>query len=125
MRVLSDVGGDDAPAVSHPPKEHRMSTKVTIIFDNPKDPQEFEAHYADLVDRARKLPGVLRMETSKVWPKEDGTATPAYRSIDLYFPDYDVASAAVETPEAADYFPRAFELATGGARAVFFDVEEP
>ena len=101
-----------------------MTTKITIIFDNPDDAGAFEDAYADLIDRARKIPGVLRMETSKVWPKEDGTPTPAYRLIDLYLPDYDTASAAVSTPEAAEFFPRAFELATGGARAVFADIEE-
>jgi uncharacterized protein (TIGR02118 family) len=101
-----------------------MTTKITIIFDNPDDPSAFEGAYRDLIDRARKIPGVLRMETAKVWPKEDGTPTPAYRLIDLYLPDYDTASAAVTTPEAAEFFPRAFELATGGARAVFADVEE-
>ncbi len=101
-----------------------MTTKITIIFDNPDDPSAFEDAYGDLIDRARKIPGLLRMETSKVWPKEDGTPTPAYRLIDLYLPDYETASAAVTTPEAAEFFPRAFELATGGARAVFADVED-
>jgi hypothetical protein len=100
-----------------------MTTKITVIFDNPESPTDFEAAYPDLVDRARKIPGVPRMETSKVWPKEDGSPTPAYRMIDLYLPDYDTASRAVTTPEAGDFFPRAFELATGGARAVFFDIE--
>ena len=101
-----------------------MSTKITVIFEHPQDPGAFEDAYADLIDRARKIPGVLRMETAKVWPKEDGTPTPAYRLIDLYLPDYDTASAAVSTPEAAEFFPRAFELATGGARAVFAEIEE-
>jgi hypothetical protein len=101
-----------------------MTTKITVIFDNPNDTKVFENAYADLIARARKIPGVLKMETSKVWPKEDGTPTPAYRLIDLYLPDYDTASAAVNTPEAGDFFPRAFELATGGARAVFAELEE-
>ena len=101
-----------------------MTTKITVIVDNPENPEEFEAAYPDLLDRARKIPSVLRIETAKVWPKEDGTPTPAYRLIDLYLPDYDTASAAVATPEAAEFFPRAFELATGGARAVFAEVEE-
>ncbi|MGF0114796.1 EthD family reductase [Promicromonospora sp. Marseille-Q5078] len=101
-----------------------MTTKITLIYDNPVDPTAFEAAYPDLIDRARKIPGVQRMETSKVWPKEDGTATPAYRMIDLYFPDYDAASSAVQTPEMGAFFPRALELATGGAKAVFADVEE-
>jgi len=101
-----------------------MTTKITIIFDNPVDPEAFEAAYPDLLDRAREVPGVVHREASKVWPKEDGSPTPAYRMIDLYFPDYDAASAAVGTPEMQAFFPRAFELATGGARAVFADVEE-
>lgn len=29
------------------------------------------------------------METAKVWPKKEGTPTPAYRLIDLYLPDND------------------------------------
>jgi hypothetical protein len=33
-----------------------MSTKITVIFDNPLDPAAFEDAYADLIDRARKIP---------------------------------------------------------------------
>ncbi|WP_433167134.1 hypothetical protein [Kribbella sp. CA-247076] len=101
-----------------------MTTKITVIFDNPDSPDAFERAYPDLLERARKIPGVLRIETAKVWPKEDGSPTPAYRLIDFYLPDYATASAAVATPEAGEFFPRAFELATGGARAVFAELEE-
>jgi uncharacterized protein (TIGR02118 family) len=101
-----------------------MTTKITLIFDNPVDPAAFESSYPDLVDRARKVPGVLRMETSKVWPKEDGTATAAYRMIDLYFADYDAANASLGTPEMGAFFPRALELASGGMTGLFSNVEE-
>lgn len=102
-----------------------MPTKITVIYDNPIDPAAFEAGYAaGQVALARRIPGVQRIETSKVWPKEDGTPTPAYRMVDLYFSDYGAASAAVTTPEAADLFPSIFGLATGGVRIVFADVEE-
>ena len=101
-----------------------MTTKITVIFDNPDSPQEFESAYPDLLAQARKIPGVLRIETSKVWPKEDGSPTPAYRLIDMYLPGYDEASEAVTTAEAGEFFRRAFALATGGARAVFAEVEE-
>ena len=101
-----------------------MPTKITVIYDNPTDPEAFEAGYAP----ARwSWPGSCRAAThrdSKVWPKEDGTATPAYRMLDLYFPDYDTASAAVTTAEAAALFPSILGLATGGLRIVFADVEE-
>ena len=64
------------------------------------------------------------METSKVWPKEDGGPTPAYRLMDMYFTDYDAASAAVTTEEAGAFFPSVLALATGGVRIVFADVEQ-
>ena len=102
-----------------------MPTTITVIFDNPTDPAAFEAGYADgFVDLARALPGLQRLETSKVWPKEDGSPTPAYRMLVLYFADYAAASAAVTTEAAGAFFPAAMGLATGGARFVFFDVEE-
>jgi uncharacterized protein (TIGR02118 family) len=101
-----------------------VPTKITVIYDNPTDPDAFEKAYADgLVTLAEKLPGLTHLETSKVWPKEDGTPTPAYRMIDLYFPDYETASAAVTTAEAGALFPRIFEPASGGVRVVFADVE--
>ena len=101
-----------------------MNTKITLIYDNPADPGTFEAGYPDQLALAKKIPGIQKLETSKVWPKEDGSATPAYRLVDLYFHDYDAASEAVASPEAAAFFPGVFELATGGVRIVFADVEE-
>lgn len=101
-----------------------MPTKITFIYDNPTDPAAFEAGYAevDQVALARAVPGVLRVEESRVWPKEDGSPTPAYRMLDLYFADYDAACAAVATPAAGRLFPSVFGLATGGARILFSDV---
>jgi uncharacterized protein (TIGR02118 family) len=102
-----------------------MPTKITVIYDNPTDPEAFEAGYAEgQAELAKKLPGMVKFESSKVWPKEDGSPTPAYRMFDLYFDDYDTASAAVATAEAAELFPSIFGLATGGVRILFSDIEE-
>ena len=102
-----------------------MPTKVTVIYNNPTDPEAFEAGYAQgQVELARALPGLIRIETSKVWPKEDGSPTPAYRMLDLYFPDYDTASLAVTTEQAGALFPNILGLGTGGATFLFSDVEE-
>jgi uncharacterized protein (TIGR02118 family) len=100
-----------------------MPTKITIIYDNPTDPDVFESDYSGQIDLAKALPGLTRIEASKVWPKEDGSPTPLYRMVDLYFPDYDTASAAVTTAEAAALFPSIFGLATGGVRIAFSDIE--
>ncbi|WP_025737933.1 EthD family reductase [Mycobacterium genavense] len=90
-------------------------TKLTVIYDNPTDPAAFEAAYeSEQLEAARRIPGYLRLEASKVWPKEDGSPTPAYRMIALYYPTYDDVSVAVATPEAGAFFEALGRIATGG-----------
>ena len=101
-----------------------MPTKITVIYDHPQDRDTFEAGYPDQLALAEKIPGVDRLESSKVWPKEDGTPTPAYRLLDLYFADYDTANDAAASVEAGAFFRSALALATGGVRIVFADIEE-
>ena len=99
-------------------------TKITAIYDNPVDPAAFESAYeSEQLEAARRIPGHIRFEASKVWPKEDGSPTPAYRMIDLYFPDYAAASAAVTNPEAAAFFEALGRLSTGGVRVLFSEIE--
>jgi uncharacterized protein (TIGR02118 family) len=98
-------------------------TKITVIYDNPKDPKAFEAGYPEQLALAMAIPGIQRTEASKVPPKEDGSPTPAYRMLDMYFSDYDAASAAVTTEAATAFFPAVFESATGGVRIMFAEIE--
>lgn len=101
-----------------------MPTKITFIYDHPSDPTTFEAGFAEgHLALASGIPGVRRVESSKMWPKEDGSPTPAYRMVDLWFDDYGAACAAVATPEAGRLFPAVFGLATGGVTILFSDVE--
>lgn len=101
-----------------------MTTKVTFIYDNPTDPMAFEAGYPRLLVLAKAMPGLQHLETSRVWPKEDRSPTPAYRLMDLYFGGYHTASMATSSEEAGDLFPAVLALATGGVRIVFADIEE-
>jgi uncharacterized protein (TIGR02118 family) len=99
-------------------------TKITVIYDNPEDPAAFESVYpTEQLEAARRIPGYIRFETSKVWPKEDGSPTPAHRMIDLYYPDYAAASVAVTTPEAGAFFEAMARLSTGGVRVLFSEIE--
>lgn len=100
-----------------------MTTTITVVYDNPRDPDAFEAGYPEQVALARKLPGICSLRSAKVWPKEDGSPTPAYRLLDLGFPYYESASAAADTVEAAAFFASVFQLGTGGVRIVFADIE--
>jgi hypothetical protein len=101
-----------------------MPTKITVIYENPVAPAVFEEGCPAQLMLARALPGLQRIESAKVWPKEDGKPTPAYRTLDLYFDGYETASKAVTTPEAGAFFPTIFELGTGGVRILFSHIEE-
>jgi uncharacterized protein (TIGR02118 family) len=98
------------------------ATKITFVYSNPADPAAFEEAYPDQLALARSLPGVTRVEVSKVWPKEDGSPTPAYRFLDLYFADYAAASAAAG--EAGPLVGATLEHATGGVAIAFAEVLE-
>lgn len=100
-----------------------MPTKITLIIDNPSDAEAFESDYAGIAALAHELPGVRRVESAKVWPKEDGTPTPAHRTLDLYFDSYDDASAAVTTPAAGELFQRLGGTGTT-FMGLFSDIEE-
>jgi uncharacterized protein (TIGR02118 family) len=95
-------------------------TKITFVYSNPEDPAAFEAAYPEQVALARKLPGLARLQASKVWPKEDGSPTPAYRLLDLYFADY--ASASAAAAEAGPLVAATLEHATGGVVIAFAEV---
>ncbi len=100
-----------------------MQTKISVIYDNPGDVEAFEREYADSLRLASGVPGVERIESWKVWPKGDGTPTPAYRLLDLLFPDYDTASSAVSSEAGGAFVAHVFALATGGVRIVFAGAE--
>jgi uncharacterized protein (TIGR02118 family) len=97
-------------------------TKISFVYSNPADPDAFEAAYPDQLALARKLPGLIRLQASKVWPKEDGSPTPAYRLLDLYFAGYAAASAAAA--EAGSLVGATLEHATGGVAIAFAEVVE-
>ncbi|PJJ55237.1 EthD family reductase [Compostimonas suwonensis] len=100
-----------------------MPTKITIIIDNPADPEAFESGYPEIVALAQQLPQLRRTESAKVWPKEDGTPTPSHRTLDLYFDSYDDASAAVSTPAAGEFFQRLVGTGTPFT-GLFSDIEQ-
>ena len=102
--------------------EQVKPTKISFVYSNPADPDAFETAYPDQIALARKLPGLTRLQTSKVWPKEDGSPPPAYRLLDLYFADYAAASAAAS--EAGPLVAATVEHATGGVVIAFAEVLE-
>lgn len=102
--------------------ERDNPTKITFVYSNPVDAAAFEEAYPDQLALARKLPGLTRLQASKVWPKEDGSPTPAYRLLDLYFDDYAAASAAAA--QAGPLVGATREHATGGVLIAFAEIVE-
>ena len=102
--------------------EQGKPTKISFVYSNPTDPAAFEAAYPGQLALARQLPGVIRLQSSKVWPKEDGSPAPAYRLLDLYFADYAAASKAAA--EAGPLVGATLEHATGGVMIAFAEVIE-
>ncbi len=101
-----------------------MTVKLTVVYDNPTDPDAFEKHYKEVhVGLAGAIPDVQRAELSKVFPKEDGTATPAWRTADLYFADYDTACAALASPAAQAAVQDALQIGTAGVKFLLCDIE--
>ncbi|MGN6326723.1 EthD family reductase [Pseudolysinimonas sp.] len=100
-----------------------MPTKIELIVDNLDDADAFDAALPGLLDLARALPALERLESGKVWPKEDGTPTPAFRTLTLWFPGYDEASAATSSTEGGAFFPAFFGAAGGKVTGLFTDVE--
>jgi uncharacterized protein (TIGR02118 family) len=103
-----------------------MTVKLTIVVDNPTDPDAFEAMYNSPATKELrgKIPSVQRVESAKVFPKEDGSPTPAYRTIDIYFSDYATACAALATPETGAVAGGLVQAATGGIRFLLSDIED-
>jgi hypothetical protein len=104
-------------------EKNLMQTKITLIIDNPADPEAFEREFPELLADAKALPGQVRLESAKVWPHEDGTPTPAHRTLDIYFESYDAASHAVSVPETGAFFGKLDSMG-GTFTGLFCEVEE-
>ncbi len=118
--------GSTLPGVRGPRRvgyEGVMTVKLTVIIDNPTDPGSFEQHFGQHKQLATKLPNLQRAEFAKVFPKEDGSPTPKWRTVDLYFADYDTAVAALSSPEGQALAQDAVATATGGIDFLLSDIE--
>jgi uncharacterized protein (TIGR02118 family) len=100
-----------------------MTAKLTMIYANPVDEEEFERRYKVHKQLVAQIPDLLRTEYGKVFPKEDGTPRPRWRTADLYFADYDTAVAAFEHENGMAVARDAFDLATGGVEFLLSAVE--
>ncbi len=101
-----------------------MSVKLSVVYDNPTDPEAFEKYYTDVhLPLVAKVPNIRRAETAKIFPKEDGSPTPAYRLAELYFDDYETASASIASPEGQAALADAKQLGSAGVKFLLCNID--
>jgi hypothetical protein len=100
-----------------------MTTKITVMFDVPQDPDAFEVDYHEQVALAATIPHLQRIETHSVWPTGHDSPVLAYRLVELFFQDRCAVGGAMGSQQAEGFFPRVFGLGSGGVHIVLHDLE--
>jgi hypothetical protein len=100
-------------------------TKIELLVENLGASQQgFDDAFPALLVQADSLPGVQRIESARVWPREDGSETPASRTLGLYFAGYEEASAATASPEGYRFFLAFYAAAGERVTEIFSDVTD-
>jgi uncharacterized protein (TIGR02118 family) len=99
--------------------------KVTVIYGNPKSPEQFESYYkATHLPLAAKIKGVSRAEFTKFMRGPDGAQPPFYRMAELYFSSAAQMEQSLGSPEGQAAVADIPKFASGGVNMVVGSVEE-
>lgn len=100
-----------------------MATRILLLVDVLGAAQAgFDEAFPGLVEQAGTLPGVQAIERGSVWPREDGSESPASRTLGLLFAGYDEASAATASTEGYRFFQAFYRAAGERVTELFVDV---
>jgi uncharacterized protein (TIGR02118 family) len=88
--------------------------KYTVLYGTPKDPDEFEKHYAEIHMPLVIAGGLPRFEASKCMPQADGSAPPFFRMFEAWFDSIEHMNAMFGTPAWAKVRADVPTFATGG-----------
>ncbi len=98
--------------------------KVTVIYGNPKNAEQFERHYKAIhLPLAAKIKGVSRAEFTKFMPGTDGAQPAFYRMAELYFSSVAQMQQSLSSPEGQAAVADIPKFATGGVNMVIGSVE--
>ena len=99
--------------------------KLTLLYGHPEDPLEFERYYADShLPLAEKMPGVYRLELTRLGPGIDGSPPEYYRMAELYFADEAQMGATFASAEGQAALADLPNFATGGVTTLKGFVED-
>jgi uncharacterized protein (TIGR02118 family) len=102
-----------------------MTVKVVVLYTQPADAAEFDAHYLGThLPLVRAMPGLERAESGKFLAALDGGEATYYRCAELYFADQAALNAAFGSAEgqatATDYG----QIAPPGSRLFIEEIDE-
>jgi uncharacterized protein (TIGR02118 family) len=77
-----------------------MATKLIVLYTQPENPEDFDRQYFQThVPLAEKMPGLRRMEVSKITGNMMGGSSPYYMIAELLFDNAEALNAAMSSPE--------------------------
>jgi len=98
--------------------------KLTVLYGQPKSPDDFEKYYAEKhMPLVAAVKGLRKFETSKATPKKDGTAPAFYRMFEAWFDSPEHMAAVTGTPEWKKVGADLPNFASGGITSLVSRVE--
>jgi uncharacterized protein (TIGR02118 family) len=102
-----------------------MTLKLVVLYAQPDDPAEFDAHYVNVhVPLVRELPGLERFESGTVSAALDGGEIPYHRIAELYFSDQAAMDGAFGSPAGAATAKDYGQIAPPGSRMFIQSVDD-
>jgi uncharacterized protein (TIGR02118 family) len=99
--------------------------KLTVLYGQPKSPEDFEKYYADVhTPLAQRMEGLRRFEVGKVTGTPDGKSPPYYRFAGLYFDDMAQLQSTMGSQAGRDTAADLANFATGGVTLMISEVQD-
>lgn len=98
--------------------------KVVVTYGHPEDTEAFEKYYAEThMPLASKIPGVAKVELTKLIGTPDGSPPSNYRIAEVYFDDMGALQAGMGSPEGQATVADIANFATGGVDVAIGEVQ--
>ena len=98
--------------------------KLIVLYGHPTDAEAFEKYYAEThLPLAAKIPGVVKVELSKVLGTPDGSAPSQYRMAEVYFNSMEDLQANMGSTEGQTTVDDIPNFATGGVDVMVAEVQ--
>ncbi len=99
--------------------------KVIVIYGHPTDPEAFEKYYSEThLPIAAQIPGIAKVELTKVLGTPDGAQATDYRMAEVYFNSMEELQAGMGSAEGQATVSDLSNFATGGVNVMIGEVAD-